>query len=378
MYSTGIFNRVWGRFDPTARFVVVVRVALVSTALGVIATAGASSVLSFCDQLASRVADTAAAGASSVVAFGDQLASRVTDTAAAGASSVVAFGDQLASRVTDTATAGASSVRSVFDRLGSRVTNMVADATTSISAPAPSSPGARPSLASVATTSDSVTPSAQSQLQKLASEFRSSDHFQPAATNTASASPTPVSVAALPDAAPIPNATSAPPTPVSVAALPDAAPVPSATSTPPTPVSVATLPDAGPVPSATSAPPTPVTLAALPAPALETPDKPAAAPDKISGEKKSAKKWATTAPARGGWGCGTHRADGGNNRNFGFATAAMARRDLLEECASTAHCGAIDCKQGVDTLGQARAVWPQLMSDLDFTPREQAKGCPNC
>src|SRR5271170_4259199 len=207
MHSTGIFNYVWGRFDPAARLVVVVRVGLVLTALGVIAAASASSVLS----------------------FGDYLASRVTDTAAASASSVVSFGDQLASRVVDTATASASSVRSVFDRLGSRVTDMVADAT-SISAPVASPPGARPSLASVTTTPNTGTPPAQSQVRKPTAEFRSTDHFQPAATNTTSAAPTPASVAALPDAAPVPDATSAAPTPASVAALPDAAPVPDATS----------------------------------------------------------------------------------------------------------------------------------------------------
>lgn len=88
---------------------------------------------------------------------------------------------------------------------------------------------------------------------------------------------------------------------------------------------------------------------------------------------------ANTAPAWAGWGCGAHRADGGNNRNFKFATKEMAIKDLQEECNSVGPCGDISCRPGINTQAQALAVWPQqIPGQLGYTPRESAMGCSNC
>jgi hypothetical protein len=148
--------------------------------------------------------------------------------------------------------ANASGILSSFDHPAPRATNTdtVADAT-SVRVQAASPPGPQ-SLASATATPISVTPSGQSQVQEPTLESsRSSDHFQPANPNATSVSPTPGSVAALPEPVPVPNATSVSPTPGSVAALPDSVPVTIATQV------------------------------------FETPDKPIAASDKIGRRKKS-------------------------------------------------------------------------------------------
>lgn len=88
---------------------------------------------------------------------------------------------------------------------------------------------------------------------------------------------------------------------------------------------------------------------------------------------------ASSAPAWAGWGCGAHRTDGGNNRNFGFASRSAAARDLQQECSTTAACGPISCKRGVNHQAQGMAVWPQLIpGQIGYTPRELAMGCPHC
>ena len=56
MHPSRIFSHVWGRFDPAARFVVIVRVSLVAIAVGVIADA--SDIRSWFEHAAPSPANT--------------------------------------------------------------------------------------------------------------------------------------------------------------------------------------------------------------------------------------------------------------------------------------------------------------------------------
>ena len=74
-----------------------------------------------------------------------------------------------------------------------------------------------------------------------------------------------------------------------------------------------------------------------------------------------------------GWGCGGHRADGGYNRNWGFATKTQALASMHTECAST-RCK-IKCARGVDTSAQALVKWPQTIPGQEKQCNSSGTGC---
>ena len=230
MHSTSIYNYVWGRFDPPARFIVGIRIGLVAIAIGVIA------VVSSFNHPAPRTTNT----------------DTIADATSVSVQAASPPGPRSLASATVTPVSATTSAQSRVQEPtmeSSRSSDYFQPAT-------PSPTSVSPTPGRVAALLDPV----------------------PVPSPT-SVSPTPGSAAASPDPVPVPNPTSVSPIPGRVAALPD--PVPATIAAPV--LEASDKPAAGRI--ATLHPAVEV---------FEAPDKPAAGSDKIWHRKKSVKKRASS------------------------------------------------------------------------------------